>query len=77
VRLSLNLPGPLVRRLAIYAAKRNQSMTMLIADAIRRMIDEESELEAAKHRILKRLGNAGGRLPGGKISWSREELYER
>ena len=75
--VTLSLPQPLLRRFRIYAAKRNQSMTGLMAEAITRMMDEEGEAEAAKRRILARLRNPTGRLPGGKISWSREELYER
>jgi hypothetical protein len=48
-----------------------------MAEAIKRMMDEESETEAAKRRILARLRNPTGRLARGKISWTREELYER
>lgn len=51
-------------------------MTALMAEAIQRMIDEESGAGAAKRRILARLKNPPGRLPGGKITWSREELHE-
>ena len=75
--VTLSLPEPVLRRFRIYAAEWKQSMSALMAEAIQRMMDEKSGAGAAKRRILARLKNPPGRLPGGKITWSREELHER
>jgi hypothetical protein len=75
--VTLSLPTSLLRRFRVYAAKQNRSMTSLLADAITKMLEEEGELSRAQRRILERLRNPPGRLPGGKIIWRREDVYER
>ena len=75
--LTLSLPKPLLRKFRVYAAERNQSMSSLLAEAIRKMVVQEEEYERAKRRILSRLKNPPGRSVEGKITWTREELYER
>jgi hypothetical protein len=75
--VTLSLPTPLLRRFRVYAAKQNRSMTSLLADAIAKMVEEEGESTRAQRRILDRLRNPPGRLPGGKITWRREDIYER
>ena len=74
--VTLSLPEPLLRRFRIYAASRNQSMTKLMTDAIRLLMDQESE-RAAKRRIIERMRNAPDLGTKGVISWTREELHER
>jgi plasmid stability protein len=75
--VTLSLPSPLLRRFRIYAAKHNRSMTALMSDAISKMVDEEGETGRAERRILERLRNPPGRLTGGKITWTREDVHER
>ena len=74
--VTLSLPEPLLRRFRIYAASRNQSMTKLMTDAIRLLMDQESE-RAAKRRIIERMRNAPDLGTKGVIKWTREELYDR
>jgi hypothetical protein len=52
-------------------------MTSLMAEAIRRMMDEGAAAAKAKHRFLSRIRNAPDRHTGGVILWSREQLHER
>ena len=52
-------------------------MTKLMAEAIRLLMDQESERASAKRRILARMENAPDLGTGGVIRWTREELYER
>jgi hypothetical protein len=73
----LSLPEPLLRRFRVFAAGRNQSMTAVMADAIRRMMDEDTQSGQATRRFLERLKNPPGRSAHGKITWTREELHER
>jgi plasmid stability protein len=75
--VTLSLPEPLLRRFRVYAASHNQSMTELMADAIRRMMGGEAETARAKHRFLERIRNAPHRGTKGRIRWTRDELHER
>jgi len=74
--VTLSLPEPLLRRFRIYAASRNQSMTKLMTEAIRLLMDQESE-RAAKRRIIERMRDAPDLGTKGVISWTREELHDR
>jgi len=75
--VTLSLPEPLLRKFRVYAASRNQSMTKLMAEAIRLLMDQESERASAKRRILARMENAPDLGTSGVIRWTREALYER
>ena len=75
--VTLSLPEPLLRRFRIHAASRNQSMTSLMAEGIRQMLDQERDSEKTKRRLLRRMRNAPGRGAGGRLTWTREELHER
>ena len=75
--VTLSLPESLLRRFRVYAASRNQSMTSLMAQAVRNMMDRDDETRKAKGRFLDRIRNAPDRGTGGVIRWSREELHER
>jgi metal-responsive CopG/Arc/MetJ family transcriptional regulator len=75
--ITLALPEPLLRRFRVYAASRHQSMSSLMTDAVKKMIDEESEYERSRKSFLDQIHNpAGIELPD-KIPWSRDELHER
>ena len=75
--VTLSLPEPLLRQFRVYAASRNQSMTQLMAEAIRMLMDKESERLEANRRILARMENARDLGTGGVITWTRDELHER
>jgi len=74
--VTLSLPEAVVHRFRIYAASRNQSMTSLMTDAIRQMIESEDSGAQAKRRFLARMRKAPSRLKDG-VRWTREELHER
>jgi predicted transcriptional regulator len=75
--VTLSLPEALLRRFRVYAASRNQSMTSLMAEAIREIMDRDADSVKAKRRFLERIERAPDRGTGGVIRWSREELHER
>jgi len=75
--VTLSLPKPLLRKFRVYAAERNQSMSSLLAEEIRKLVTKDEEYEKAKRRFLARLKNPPGLGTGGKITWTRDELYER
>ena len=61
----------------MYAASRNQSMTVLTAEAIRALMEREAQAAEAKNRFLKRIRNAPDRGTGGVIRWTRSEVHTR
>ena len=75
--ITLTLPEPLLRRFQSYAASRRQSMSSLVAEAISRMVDPDTEDATAKSRFLNRSHKAPDRGTHGKIRWRRDDLYER
>ncbi len=75
--VTLSLPEPLLRRFRVYAAERNQSMTSIMADAIRSLLDQDESAGKARRRFLERIRNAPDRQLNGTIGWTRDELHER
>jgi hypothetical protein len=75
--VTLSLPQALLRRLRVYAASRNQSMTSLMTEAIQTLIGQDQEAVKANRRFLERIRNAPNRGTRGKIGWTRDELHER
>ncbi|MGA2184151.1 MAG: hypothetical protein ABSH47_14095 [Bryobacteraceae bacterium] len=75
--VTLSLPEPLLRRFRVYAAARNESMTSVMAEAIRALMERDEQTAAMNRRFLERIRNAPDRGTGGSIRWSREELHER
>jgi hypothetical protein len=71
------MPEPLLEELRISAAKRKQSMTTFIHNAIRKAIEHEGEYERAKKRMLARLENPPDLGTHGRITWTRDELHDR
>ena len=59
--VTLSLPESLLRRFRVYAAARNQSMTSLMTEAIRTLIEQDEQSEKAKRRFLDRIRNAPDR----------------
>ncbi len=75
--VTLSLPEVLLRRFRVFAASRNQSMSSLMAVAIRQMIEHDAQTRKAKQRFLERIRNAPDRGTNGIIQWTRDEIHER
>jgi Arc/MetJ-type ribon-helix-helix transcriptional regulator len=75
--VTLSLPEPLLRRFRVHAAARNESMTSVMAEAIRALIERDEQTATMNRRFLERIRTAPDRGTGGAIRWSREELHER
>ena len=75
--VTLSLPDALLHRFRVYAASRNQSMTSVMAEAIRNLMEQDQQTAAAKRRFLTRIRNAPDRGTGGRVTWTRDELHER
>jgi hypothetical protein len=76
--VTLSLPEPLLRQFRIFAAAENRSMSSLMTEAINMMVDPDGEREKRTKRLIERMRNPPGKgIPGGKITWTRDELHER
>ena len=75
--VTLSLPESLLRRFRVYAASRNQSMTSLMAEAIRNQMDQDKHADKARQRFLQRIRSAPDRGTRGVIRWTRDESHER
>jgi predicted DNA-binding protein len=73
--ITFELPETLISRLRDLAENTNQSVDSIVQDAIEKTL-EADRLEAAR-RLIERLRNSPNRGIGGKITWTRDELYDR
>ena len=75
--MTLSLPVELLKNFRVMAATRNVSMSSLMEGAILKMVLDEDDSDARTKRMVERMRNAPGRGIGGKITWTREETYDR
>jgi metal-responsive CopG/Arc/MetJ family transcriptional regulator len=75
--VTLSLPESLLKKFRVMAATRNVSMSSLMEGAILKMVLDEDDSDARTKRMIERMKNAPGRGIGGKITWTREETYDR
>jgi len=75
--VTLSLPEPLLQQFRIYAASHDQSMTSLMAQAIRNLMEGDAQTARAKKRFRDRVRNAPDLGTGGAIRWSRDEIHGR
>jgi hypothetical protein len=73
--ITLSLDKELIIKGRILAAKKETSLSRLLSDILKKIIEEEEGYEACRRKALANL-ERGFRL-GGKIACSREELHER
>jgi predicted transcriptional regulator len=73
--ITISLDKEVIRKSKILAAKRETSISKLLADSLESIVDREDSYEAAKRNGLYTL-RKGFRL-GGVRKWKREDLYER
>ncbi|SPE30733.1 hypothetical protein SBA6_1300009 [Candidatus Sulfopaludibacter sp. SbA6] len=52
-------------------------MTSVMAEAIRKLMEQDQETTAAKRRFLARIRSAPDRGTAGNVTWTRDELHER
>lgn len=76
--VTLSLPEPLLRRFRVYAAERGESMTRLMTEAIRDVLEggPDRDREKRKRRLMDRIRNAPDLGTKGNADWTREDLHE-
>jgi len=75
--VTLSLPKGLLQKLRVLAARRNVSMSSLMTSAISKMILDDDDYDARAKRAIDRMKNSPARGVGDKITWTREEIYDR
>ncbi len=73
--ITLSLPESVLRKVKLLAVRRGSSVSRLLTSAVERMIEEESDYEAARKRqtaLLEKGLNLDFRKPA-----SRDELHDR
>jgi hypothetical protein len=73
--VTLSIEKEIIKKGKIVAARKDTSISRMLADLLRSMVENEERYEAAKRSAFQLL-KKGVHL-GGKITWKREDLYER
>jgi hypothetical protein len=73
--ITLSLEKELIKKGKIVAAQRETSISKMLGELLKEIVDREDQYEAAKRNALKTLQN--GLNLGGSITWKREDLYDR
>ena len=73
--VTLSIEKEIIKKGKVVAARRDTSISKMLADLLKGMVENDERYEAAKRSALQQL-KKGIRL-GGKTTWKREDLYER
>lgn len=75
--VTVSLPKEVLLRVKVIAARRQTSISSLLAQALARLVAQEDGFERARRRHLEQLDAAADLGTGGRIRVSRDELHER
>jgi predicted transcriptional regulator len=75
--ITLSLPSELLRQIKRLAADRDTSVSAMMAEALKRLADEDRRYSAARKQALAALRSVGPLGTGGRPTWSRDQLHER
>ena len=73
--ITLSLEKDIIKRGKVIAAQKETSVSQMLSDILRDVVEKEEKYEAARKSALRTLKK--GFHMGGKIDWKREDLYER
>ena len=73
--ITLSIEKEIIRKGKVIAAQKDTSISKMLSDHLKQMIEKEEQYEAAMRDALQSL-EKGFHL-GGRIDWKREDLYER
>jgi hypothetical protein len=73
--ITLSVDKELIKKGKVIAAQSDTSVSKMLSEQLRQLVEDNEEYETAKRSALQTL-KKGYRL-GGKITWKREDLYER
>ena len=72
--ITLSIDKEIIKKRKIVSAQKDTSISKMLSDHLKAIIDRDDQYEAAKTDALQAL-KEGFHL-GGRIDWKREDLYE-
>lgn len=75
--ITLSLPEEYLREARIVAVRRGTSVSRLLAEMLKEVVEQEKGYALAKERSLATLEQGRDLGTGGHVRWSRDELHER
>lgn len=75
--ITLSLPEDVLRAAKILAVNRQTSVSRLVADVLKEMVERESGYALARQRQMALMEEGLNLGTYGKITWTRDELHER
>ncbi|MEJ2164691.1 MAG: DUF6364 family protein [Desulfobacterales bacterium] len=73
--ITLSIDKELIKKGKIIAARKEISVSKMMGNLLREIVDQHDRYEAAKRNALAMMKK--GLHLGGRINWKREDLYER
>ena len=73
--ITLSIDKDLIKNAKVLAAKRQTSVSRMIGEELKKLIEDSNKYELAKKQALNYISR--GFHLGGEITASREELHER
>lgn len=73
--VTLSLEKEIIKKGKVVAARKDTSISKMLAGLLKDMVENEDRYEAAKRSAFQFL-QKGVHL-GGKMTWKREDLYDR
>ena len=73
--ITLSVDKDLIKKGKIIAAQKDTSVSKLLSEQLRQLVEDKEKYETAKRSALQTLKR--GYHLGGKITWKREDLYDR
>jgi predicted transcriptional regulator len=75
--VTLSIPEDLLRQLKIVAARQDTSISAMLAQALRQIVDQHDGYAEAQRLMLKDLRKGYNLGTHGRIGWTRDDLHER
>jgi len=73
--ITLSVDKDLIKKGKIIAAQKDTSVSKMLSEQLRQLVEDNELYETAKRSALQVLKK--GYHLGGKITWKREDLYDR
>ena len=73
--ITLSLEKEIIKKGKIIAARKETSVSRMLGDLLKDIVNKDERYEAAKRNALNIL-KTGFHL-GGRVTWRREDLHER
>ena len=73
--ITLSVDKELIKKGKVIAAQKDTSISKMLGEKLKLLVEDEEQYETAKRSALQALKK--GYHLGGKITWKREDLYER